>query len=96
MLGQVEVILNLVETVVVGNLNRIFLAIDSLQLERTIDLGKRHGGRVGTQRLEQADKQRIVGRSQGDSVEIFGGGDRCFPRGDITKGTHEKAEPMNV
>ena len=70
MVGQAQIFLHLIKFARMDDRNGIFLRIDRLGFHGRIQLGKRHGNRVGAQCFKRIDIHRILHDTQFESGQI--------------------------
>ena len=82
--GQRDELLHFPELVRRNHRDRILLAIDRLGLQRAVDLGERHRRRVGAQRLDPVDVDRVRDHAQLQAVDVLDLVDRTLAGGDLS------------
>ncbi|MNX97232.1 hypothetical protein D3C86_1295880 [compost metagenome] len=85
MVGRADVFLHFVELVRQDHRVRIFLAVHRLGFQRAVQLGERHGHRVGLECLERVQEHRVGNDADLQARQVFRLGDGVLGVGDVAE-----------
>src|ERR1700681_4147020 len=85
MIRDRKILLNFVELCQLDRDERTLLSVDEMRLEGRIELIERHRSRRRAERLEELERDLLVGRAQFEAFEILGLAELARPRGELSK-----------
>ena len=96
MIREGDVLLNFIELVGVRNVNRVFLSVQSIQLQSVVNFGEVHRSCDSAASAEELNVQRVVRYTKNNTGKVFRSVDRLLGVRDFTEGSCPLADCRNA